>query len=57
MKVGDRVKIINPNSSFCGEEATVVAIEGSRLVDILIDRTEVPCEFRIHELELISVSR
>ena len=52
-KVGDRVKIVNPNSSFCGEEATVVVMDGSRLVDILIDGRETVCEFRVHELELI----
>ena len=52
MKHGDRVKIINPLSSFCGDEGTVVYVDRS-VIEIYLNNYDSPLAFYKHEVELI----
>lgn len=52
MKIGDRVKVVNPNSTFCGEEGIVDCIERTQ-IDVRIDDRNDELMFYIYELELV----
>ena len=52
MKISDRVKVVNPNSSFCGEEGSVVQMDRN-LIDVHLDGLDHELTFYFHELELL----
>jgi hypothetical protein len=52
MKIGDRVKVVNANSSFCGETGSVVLAERTK-VDVHLDGRDDELMFYVEEVELI----
>jgi len=57
ISIGDSVKVINPNSSFCGEIGVVktVALSTAWVVLDAGDQKMVELQFYIHELEKVLV--
>lgn len=52
MKIGNRVKIVNPNSSFCGESGRVVELARGQ-VDVRLDGRDDELLFYFDEVEIV----
>ena len=52
MKIGDRVKIVNPNSSFCYEEGVVIHVDRNQ-IDVHLDGRDDELMFYRDEVRLV----